>query len=91
MVRDETPVREAGKLQGVRMIFSVLIPMTVGPFIGNAINRAANIPLPDSSSADMMTTQFIPAPEIFLVAGVAVLLLYAFIPLLFDKKREKSH
>lgn len=86
IVRDNTPATDTGKLQGIRMIFSVLIPMIVGPFIGNSINKAANIPLPDSSSADMMTTQYIPAPEIFLVAAVMMLLVFLFIPSLSKKK-----
>ena len=36
--------------------------------IGNGINKAANIPLPDLGSADVMTTEYIPAPAIFLAA-----------------------
>ena len=64
------------------MIFSVLIPMLVGPMIGNAINKAANIPLPDLGSADVMTTQYIPAPEIFLAGTIAAALLFALIPFL---------
>ena len=72
------------------MIFGVLLPMIFGPMIGNAINRAANIPLPDLGSADTMTTMYIPAPEIFLAGAIAVLLMFALIPLLrrriFDKK-----
>ena len=80
IVRDNTPASDTGKLQGVRMIFSVLVPMVVGPFLGNAINRAAGKPLPDLGSADAMTTLYIPAPEIFLAAGIAVLFLFFFIP-----------
>ncbi len=82
LVRDYTPVENAGKLQGVRMIFSVLIPMIVGPMIGNTINRAANIPLPDLGSADTMTTQYIPAPEIFLAGAIVSLLMLLLIPVL---------
>ena len=82
IVRDYTPENNAGKLQGVRMIFSVLIPMLLGPMIGNAINKAANIPLPDLGSADAMTTLYIPAPEIFLAGAIASALLFALIPLL---------
>ena len=85
-VRDLTPEGEVGKLQGVRMTFSVLIPMLIGPMIGNAINRAANIPLPDMGSADTMTTAFIPAPEIFLTAALVMLLSFAVIPFLVKKK-----
>ena len=90
LVRDATPVDNVGKLQGVRMIFSVLIPMLLGPMIGNAINRARNIPLPDLGSADTMTTQYIPAPEIFLVGAVISALMLALIPVLgrVQKKSE---
>ena len=73
MVRDNTPEENVGKLQGVRMIFSVLIPMLIGPEIGDAINKIKNIPLPDLDSADTMTTKYIPAPEIFLVAALIAL------------------
>jgi hypothetical protein len=67
------------------MVFAVLIPMIVGPMIGNAINKARNIPLANMNSSDTMTTMYIPAPEIFLVAAIASLLMIAIIPIL---KRE---
>ena len=93
LVRDNTPQNDAGKLQGIRMIFSVLLPMIFGPMIGNAINKAANIPLPNMDSADVMTTAYIPAPEIFLVAAIASCLIFALIPLLthiIKKKKAKT-
>ena len=91
IVRDYTPPKDTGKLQGVRMIFFVLIPMLVGPMIGNAINSAVNIPLVDGG-ADTMTTLFIPAPEIFLAASLVSLLIFALIPLLLklEGKKEKQ-
>ena len=91
IVRDYTPENNAGKLQGVRMIFSVLIPMLLGPMIGNAINKAANIPLPNLDSADVMTTQYIPAPEIFLAAGIAAALLFTLIPLLCKAMQKQKN
>ena len=81
LTRDYTPEQDAGKMQGIRMIFSVLLPMIFGPMIGNAINKAANIPLLDAG-ADAMTTQYIPAPEIFLAGAIAAALLFAVIPFL---------
>ena len=87
-VRDLTPEGEVGKLQGVRMVFAVLIPMIIGPMIGNAINRARNIPLPDMGSADTMTTSFIPAPEIFLTAAIVMLLTFLLIPVLIKKTNK---
>ena len=81
LIRDYTPTGAAGKMQGVRMVFSVLIPMLVGPAIGNAINKAAGNLL-ENPGNDAMTTEYIPAPEIFLVAGLIMLLAFAIIPLL---------
>ena len=82
LVRDYTPEGVVGKLQGVRMVFSVLIPMIAGPMIGNAINAHMNIPLPDPESADVMTTQYIPAPEIFLAGAIFSLIMFVLIPVL---------
>ncbi len=89
LVRDYTPENDAGKLQGVRMIFSVLIPMLVGPMIGNAINKAANIPLVNAG-ADAMTTQYIPAPGIFLAGALTALTMFALIPVLVKCKNKKG-
>lgn len=90
IVRDNTPTEAVGKLQGVRMIFSVLIPMLVGPMIGNAINIKMNIPLPDMNSADVMTTQYIPAPEIFLAGTICTLLMFIFIPVMTKISKKKG-
>ena len=81
IVRDNTPVEAAGKLQGVRMVFSVLIPMIVGPMIGNTINKIRNVPLV-GAGADAMTTEYIPAPEIFLAGAIVSCLMIVFISLL---------
>ena len=89
LVRDYTPKDSAGKLQGVRMVFSVLIPMLVGPAIGNAINKSMNIPL-ENAGADAMTTQYIPAPEIYLAASLILLLVIALVPLLRYVTRQRS-
>ena len=42
-------------------------------FASDQINRIAAVPLPDLDSADVMTTQYIPAPEIFLAGAIAAL------------------
>ncbi len=89
-LRDYTPEGAAGKLQGVRMVFSVLIPMLAGPFIGNSINKAMNIPLKDMTSADTMTTAYVPAPEIFLAAAICTALIFALIPFLDRAERKQA-
>lgn len=93
LTRDYTPENDAGKLQGVRMLFCVLIPMVLGPMIGNAVNKAKNIPLPDSSGADILTTQYIPAPAIFLVGGLVALAALALVPVLAKtaQKKKENH
>lgn len=91
LVRDYTPKDAAGKLQGSRMVFSVLIPMLIGPMIGNAINSALGASLDESAGADLMTTAHVPAPEIFLAAAVVAALLFAVVPLLCKlRKKERE-
>ena len=87
-VRDNTPSNAVGKLQGVRMVFSVLIPMLIGPAIGNAINAGMGIKL-ENPGADAMTTEYIPAPGIFLAGAIATLLVFAVIPVL-KRVRDKK-
>ena len=86
IMRDNTPSGAVGKMQGVRMVASVLIPMLLGPAIGNAINKARGVLL-ENPGADAMTTEYIPAPEIFLVGAIASLLVLAVVPLI--RKSEK--
>ena len=68
--------------------FWLLIPMVVGPMIGNGINKAMNVKITDPG-ADIMTTEYIPAPEIFLAAAIAAVLMFVLIPIL--DKRAKKH
>ena len=85
ILRDHTPNGAAGKMQGVRMVASVLIPMLVGPAIGNAINQSRGILL-ENPGADAMTTEYLPAPEIFLVGAIVSLLVIIVVP--FIRKAE---
>ncbi len=80
-VRDRTPAGRAGMFQGIRMIFSVLIPMVTGPFIGAAVIK--NNP---ETYNDLGTVKNVPTPTIFLAA--AAVLLLAAIPILALKKSE---
>lgn len=89
ILRDNTPDGAAGKMQGVRMVASVLIPMLVGPAVGNAINKAQGI-LIENPGADIMTTEYIPAPEIFLWGAVVSLVIFAVVPLITKAEDNKS-
>ena len=86
ILRDHTPDGAAGKMQGVRMVASVLIPMIVGPAIGNGINKARG-ELLENPGNDIMTTAYKPAPEIFLVGAIVALLVLAVVPLI--RRAEK--
>lgn len=85
-VRDNTPQDKVGLFQGIRMIFFVLIPMTVGPAIGNAVIRNSNFTFVN----EFRETTRIPTPEVFLTAGiVAALILIPMI--LVQKDAEKRN
>lgn len=88
IIRDYTPKGAVGKLQGVRMVASVFIPMLIGPAIGNGINKLRDVKLPDLSSDAVMTTSYVPAPEIFLVGAILALLLFIIIPVLAKNTKK---
>jgi MFS family permease len=82
-VRDHTPADKVGHFQGIRMVFAVLLPMIIGPFIGAAVIKTSG-----STYVDLGVVKDVPTPSIFL-ASAAVLLLIA-IPI-FIMKRRQSH
>ena len=88
-VRDHTPEGSVGKLQGVRMVFSVLLPMLFGPMIGNAINTARGLGAASENAA--LTTAVIPAPEIFLAGALFSLLMFVVLPMLKEKKHASKN
>lgn len=84
-IRDFTPEDKAGQLQGVRMIFSVMLPMLTGPRIAAAIT--------EKFSSQYYTDGFgvatlIPAPHIYIGAAIAGAVI--FIPLFFLYKEFKK-
>ena len=83
ILRDHTPEGKVGHFQGIRMIFSVMVPMIIGPFIGSAVIK--NSPL---TYMEMGQLKSVPTPGIFLAA--AVTLLFVIIPIAALKKREKN-
>lgn len=74
--QDYIPKGFEGRFQGVRMCFTVLIPMIIGPLITLAIG------INSFDSMDSATTK--PPFEIFLAAAIIALL--AFIPVFFVRK-----
>ncbi len=84
-IRDFTPEDKAGQLQGIRMIFSVLLPMVIGPRIAaTVIDRFAV----DTYVNEYGNAVNIPVPHIYLAsAAIAVTI---FIPLIFLAKEFKK-
>ena len=84
MLRDHTPENKAGMFQGQRIIAQVLIPGIIGPAIGAAVLKDAEL----IKNADG-TTSFIPNENIFLAALIAALAIGFALIFLF-KKSEKQ-
>jgi len=64
-IREKTPAGKAGMLQGVRIFSQVLIPGVVGPYIGKAVLKNAEMIVNSDG-----TSSFIPNANIFLAALV---------------------
>ncbi len=76
-VKDFIPEGKAGLFQGIRMIFVVLIPMVIGPVIGDMVCRKAAQTILNEVNAEVI----VPAKDMFLWAGV--ISIFALIPLYF--------
>ena len=80
-VRDYTPKDKVGHFQGIRMIFAVMLPMIIGPYIGATVIKNSN-----STYLDLGVVKNVPTPSIFLAS--AVVLLFIIIPILKLKRRK---
>ena len=85
-VRDFTPEDKTGQLQGIRMIFSVLLPMLIGPTVAEKISAAYSTTTYVNDYGEILPT---PAPHIFLAA--AVIGAFIVIPLYFLAKEFKKN
>lgn len=77
-IRDNTPENKSGMFQGLRIFAQVLIPGIIGPAIGEAILKDAEL----VTNGDG-TTSFIPNEGIFMGALVVAIVLAAFLALVF--------
>ena len=68
-VRDHTPADRVGAVQGLRMVFFVLIPMVIGPAIGALVIRGA-----DQYYEDLGQLKQVPSAGIFLAAAIVAVL-----------------
>ncbi len=80
-VKDFIPEGKAGLFQGIRMIFSVMLPMIVGPYIGDMACQHAAQTILNEVNAEVI----VPAKDMFLWAGIVCI--FAMIPLYFLLKK----
>ena len=87
ILRDKTPEGKAGMFQGLRIVSQVLIPGIIGPFIGSAVLKGAEMHIGDDG-----TLQFIPNQNIFLAALVCAVVLWVALFAIFAiiKKENKK-
>ncbi|MBQ4644309.1 MAG: MFS transporter [Clostridia bacterium] len=89
-VKDFIPEGKAGLFQGIRMIFAVLLPMVIGPVIGDMACQRAAQTIINEANAEVI----VPAKDMFLWAGVvcifALIPLYVLIKKGLDVETEES-
>lgn len=83
-IRDYTPEDKAGLFQGIRMFFSVLLPMVIGPAIGDAVIQSSK-----ETYVELGVVKNVPTPYIFLAsAAVCIIALIPAIILVKNKNKE---
>ncbi|MBQ7116782.1 MAG: MFS transporter [Clostridia bacterium] len=79
-VRDYIPEDKVGLFQGIRMIFFVLIPMVVGPWLGDIACRTSNFTIIEYGEEKL-----VPSTSMFFFAAVVALLIFVPLYLLMGK------
>ena len=82
-VRDFMPAGKVGVFQGIRMIFYVLIPMIVGPFIGNLVCRVSSVTY--TNEYGVVTS----APGAAMFWASAAVAIFILIPVVILKKKYR--
>ena len=81
-IRNETPEHMAGRFQGLRIIAQVLIPGVVGPAIGAAVLKDAEM-ITNSDG----TQSFLPSNIIFLTAFAVLVVLFIYIVVILKNRK----
>lgn len=82
-IRDNIPQDKVGLFQGIRMIFMVLIPMVVGPTLGNIATKNSNVTYFENGAVKVLPTE-----DMFLYA--AVLAVLVLVPMILFLKKDKK-
>lgn len=85
LIRQYIPKGEEGSFMGIRMLFVVALPMCIGPFVGDAINKAGGLTYTDPTTS---ITDIAPSNRGY-IAGALVLFL-VLVPLYFYMKEKRK-
>ena len=80
-IKDFIPEGKAGLFQGIRMIFTVLIPMVLGPYLGDLACRNSAVTYMNEYGVETI----VPSKSMFIYA--AVVSVFVFVPLFFLIKK----
>ncbi len=83
-IRDNIPQDKVGLFQGIRMIFMVLIPMVVGPTLGNLATKNSNVVYIENG-----VEKILPTEDMFFYAAIVALLI--FVPMIAFLKNSKKN
>ncbi len=85
MIRDQIPENRAGQFQGMRIIGQVLIPGMIGPAIGAAVLRNAEVIVNNDG-----TTSFLPNENIWAAAFAVAVILCVSMAVVFSFLKNKN-
>ncbi len=85
-IRDFIPEGMAGRFQGIRMIFVVLLPMVIGPWLGDIACRNSNITYMNEYGVETI----VPSASMFLYAAIVSVAALIPIAVLIKKKVFKK-
>lgn len=80
-MRDFIPEDKVGLFQGIRMIFVVLLPMIVGPAIGDIACRSSNLTI-----IEYGVEKLVPSTSMFFFA--AIVAVFVFVPIIILAKKK---
>ena len=83
-IRDYTPLEHVGNFQGIRLLMYVLVPMIIGPYIGDLLINTLSL---ETYMNDYMEIVKLPVKEIIIAAGVASLLILLPSSKVFEKDK----
>ena len=82
-IRQYTPEEETGLFQGIRMMFSVLLPMVTGPFIGEWLYE-----LTSDGTYTNEFNEIVTIPNEYIFLGAAIIIVVSIVPVILILRKE---